>query len=210
MTETGELLPGIGVVVLAAGAGRRLGQGPKAHVPLGEETFLSRVIRCCREAGLGPIWVVGSGDDPCIGPVCAELGAHLVRNPQPERGMSSSAWLGLAATRESGLLGVLVFPVDLPLVAASTAGAVARELGRGANVGARVLVRPVFGATHGHPIGLSAALAQEIVALGVPSSLREVLAALSPTRVDVPCDDRAILTDIDLPSDLTSALSRGA
>jgi nicotine blue oxidoreductase len=205
MTEAGELA-GIGVVVLAAGAGRRLGQGPKAHVRLGEETFLSRVISCCREAGLGPIWVVGSGDDPRIGPVCAELGAHLVRNPEPERGMSSSVWLGLAATSESGLLGVLVFPVDLPLVAASTAGAVARELGRGA----RVLVRPVFGATHGHPIGLSAALAQEIVTLGVPSSLREVLAALSPTRVDVPCDDGAILTDIDLPSDLTSALSRGA
>jgi CTP:molybdopterin cytidylyltransferase MocA len=91
-------------------------------------------------------------------------------------------------------------------VAASTVHAVARELGKGA----RILARPVFGATHGHPIGLSAALAQEIVALGVPSSLREVLATLAATRVDVSCDDRAILTDIDLPSDLASALSRRA
>ena len=53
----------VAVVILAAGSGRRLGLGPKAHVELRGESFLSRVVDTCRGAGLGPTWVVGSVDD---------------------------------------------------------------------------------------------------------------------------------------------------
>jgi CTP:molybdopterin cytidylyltransferase MocA len=201
-----EQLVAIGVIILAAGSGKRLGHGPKAHVLLGEESFLSRVVRCCREARLGAIWVVGSAHDERIEPACAKLAVPLVVNRDPERGMASSVWLGLAAASDSHLHGVLVFPVDLPLVAPGTARAVARELRADESAWAR----PAFGGAHGHPIGISAPLVARLLAQPPAGSLRDALSSAAATAVDVPCDDPAILADIDLPSDLAAARTRGA
>ena len=66
-----EHLTHVHVVVLAAGSGSRLGLGPKAHVVLGDETFLSRIVRSCREAELGPVLVVGGQGDARIADACA-------------------------------------------------------------------------------------------------------------------------------------------
>ena len=192
----------IAVVVLAAGTGRRLGLGPKAHVRLGDETFLSRVVRACRGAGLGKTWVVGSVEDRLIEGACAALGASLAVNIDPARGMSSSVHVGLAATFGSGvsgvLSGVMIFPVDVPLVRPATVRAIAEGLRAGNDVWAR----PVFEGAHGHPIAIGPGLIPKLMAMGDDVPLREALRQLGASAVDVSCLDRGVVADIDLPKDL--------
>lgn len=197
----------VGVLVLAAGEGRRLGLGPKAHVRLGEETFLERVVRTSREAGLRAIWAVGSPNDALLPAACAALQIHYVLNPTPALGMSSSIHAGLAAALSAASSesprALLIFPVDVPLVRASTLRALVAAEHTDA------CARPLHAGRHGHPILLGAALAARILSLGPGVPLRDALASVRAAFVDVAVDDSAALSNVNTPADLTAA-RRGA
>ena len=91
-------------IILAAGAGRRMGGRPKALLALDGATFLEHVVRTCREAGAARIVVVTRAEPPEIGRLARSLDAVTVVNRQPERGMFSSVRLGIAAAiRSAGL-----------------------------------------------------------------------------------------------------------
>lgn len=80
----------IAAVILAAGAGTRMG-GPKALLKLAGETLLQRAVRVARQAGLDPVIAV-VGDFP-LGAVAAQV----VRNPRASEGVASSIRAGLSA-----------------------------------------------------------------------------------------------------------------
>lgn len=85
----------VAAVVLAAGESRRFGS-PKQLALLDGRTLLEHVLEAARSAGLRPVvavvpvWLTrpAAATDP---------GLTWVRNPAPERGMSHSLRLGLAA-----------------------------------------------------------------------------------------------------------------
>jgi CTP:molybdopterin cytidylyltransferase MocA len=192
----------VAVVILAAGSGRRLGLGPKAHVVLGGGTFLDRIVRTCRKAGLGTIYVVGSAADARIDAVCASLQVRLVVNPEPARGMSSSVAVGLEAVRvEANALATLVFPVDFPLVRENTLRLVALAL----EPDRESWSRPLFDGEGGHPIAIDARLVARVLALGPHVPLRDALHTLGVPSTDVTCDDAGVVSDVDLPEDLLAA-----
>ena len=132
----------ISAVILAAGAGTRLGGVAKAL--LGEPTFLAQILATAREVGLADaIVVVGPPHGDAVAAHAIELGARVVENPAPERGMASSVAVGFAALGDED--AAWLWPVDHPDVAASTLRALVDGLGlHGA-------ARPVFGQRGGHP-----------------------------------------------------------
>ncbi len=191
--------PTAAVVILAAGAGRRLGLGPKAHVDLGGKTFLERVVASCRAAGLGPLWVVASADDLRMAEVATRLALQLCWNVDPARGMSSSVHVGLQAA--SPRSPVLVFPVDLPLVQPATLRGLAAAGLRHPSGWAR----PCFGDAGGHPVVLGRELASRVRAAGPLAPLRETLAAADVQRFDLDVDDAGVVRDVDDAEDLAAA-----
>lgn len=112
------------LVVLAAGAGRRLGGAAKALLPIGAaegragETYLARIAATARAARVEHGVVVVA--PPHGGAVAAEarrLGLEVVENPQPERGMGSSVELGFAwAMAQPRAEAALLWPCDHPAV----------------------------------------------------------------------------------------------
>jgi nicotine blue oxidoreductase len=196
---THDMLAGLGIIVLAAGEGRRLGLGPKAHVRLGGATFLERVVRTCRDAEISGIWVVGSPTDARMATACAALAVRLAINAQPELGMSSSVQVGLRAAHADCPRGVFVFPVDHPLVRVSTLDALAAALDDDA------CVRPRSAGQHGHPILLGAAVVARLIAVERREPLRDALARVAPRFVDVPCDDDATVQGVNTPAELELA-----
>jgi CTP:molybdopterin cytidylyltransferase MocA len=188
------------VVVLAAGSGRRLGLGPKAHVLVGGVSLLARVVATCRTAGLRRVLVVGSAHDARIAPACATLGVELLANEAPDRGMASSVILGLAATAR-GRSAALIFPVDTPFVRPDTVAQIAAAV-RGARDS---WARPVHEKEGGHPIALGARVIARVVAAGHDAPLRQTLRALAVPRVDVVTDDTGVARDIDTLADLRMA-----
>jgi len=97
----------IGAVILAAGAGTRLGGVAKALLTGADgRTFLARVVGTAHEAGTDDIVVVvGPPFGDAVAAGARELGARVVVNPQPERGMASSVALGFGALDEAGSAG---------------------------------------------------------------------------------------------------------
>jgi nicotine blue oxidoreductase len=96
-------------LVLAAGAGQRLGR-PKAEVMLGGVRLLDRAVQTLRAGGCSEVLAVVRSDD-----VTAE-GARMVVNPVADEGMGTSLKAGLAALPDD-TEAVVVTLVDLPDVA---------------------------------------------------------------------------------------------
>jgi len=111
----------VAAVILAAGLGRRFG-GPKAGAQFRGQTLLVHVVALARNAGLKPVIAVVS--DAQLVPE----GVVGVVNPKPERGLSSSLQLGIAAVPPG--MAALVLLVDQPTLAAESIAAMLAARGR--------------------------------------------------------------------------------
>jgi CTP:molybdopterin cytidylyltransferase MocA len=95
-------------LILAAGAGRRLGT-PKAQIEINGVSLLQRAVTIASVAGCSPVLAVVRSVSPM------PEGALAVVNPDPDRGMGSSLGLALHAARElSEADRAVVLLVDMP------------------------------------------------------------------------------------------------
>lgn len=117
----------LGVVILAAGAGRRFGGG-KVLALLDERPLLQHVVDAASD--WGPAAIIGVlGHDAAVAERIVDWGAaRCVRNPDPDRGLASSLQIGIgaAAAVEPPLDGTFVALGDQPRVRTSTFVAIAR------------------------------------------------------------------------------------
>ncbi len=173
---------------------------PKALVPApGGGTFLERVVASCRGAGCAPVLVVVGAEGDAVAAEARRVGASVVENGAWRRGRTSSLQAALPWL-PAGARGLLLHPVDHPLVAAATGAAlVAAFVGAPSPTSAVV---PVHGGRRGHPVILAASLFPAVAALGPDAPLRSLLRAAGPAVVEVPVDDAGVLRNLDAPGDL--------
>lgn len=105
------------IVILAAGASRRLG-APKQLEILSGETLLERAVRVAQEAGLGTVYVVADAADRAVTAEAERLGCEVVPNEDAEEGMASSIRAGVRAAGETAA-SVLIMTCDQPAVSAA-------------------------------------------------------------------------------------------
>ncbi len=105
-------------LVLAAGAGSRFGGG-KLLASLTGRPILQHVLDRLAEAGIGDVTVVLGRDASAIEHAIAWREERRVVNPDPERGLSSSLKMGMAAIGDDAD-EVLIALGDQPLVTAGT------------------------------------------------------------------------------------------
>lgn len=187
----------IGAVILAAGAGTRLGGVAKALLSRRDgSTFLASVIAAARAAGLGEaVVVVGPPHGDAIAQHARELRCRIVRNPTPERGMASSVALGFAEIALTDATAAWLWPVDHPDVMAPTLRTLIGALGTHA------AVRPVYRGKGGHPPLIARALWPQLVECGdVEGGARAVLAEADV--LDLAVEDAGCVRDVDTPGDL--------
>jgi molybdenum cofactor cytidylyltransferase len=139
----------IPAIILAAGASSRMGQ-PKALLQLGSETFLARICRTMREAGVDSIVIVTGPElvDFEREPSRYGINARVVANPGRDAGQLSSLQVGLDAIDGPEVEGALVHLVDAPGISADTVRAI---LDGHRRTGAAI-VRPLHATRHGHPV----------------------------------------------------------
>ena len=92
---------------------------------------------------------------------------------------------------------MLVLPADMPFVSAATIRAVLAEAER-----TRAIVVPVCQGRRGHPIAMPGAVAHAIQHAPERSTLKDVLAGLNVTRLELSVDDPGIVRDVDVRADL--------
>jgi nicotine blue oxidoreductase len=182
-------------VVLAAGAGRRMG-GPKALLRIGGESFLARAARILTRPGVGSVVAVLGHD---AARVRAEAGAppgvDVVENQRYEDSMLSSILRGLEEAERLGADAVLLHPVDHPLVDPATVDRVVAALAGGA-----VIAVPTHAGRRGHPGGFGRAAWPALRAAPAEAGARAVLADHPEWVVHVPGDPCCVI-GIDTPAD---------
>ncbi len=178
-------------LLLAAGAGTRIG-GPKALLRDADGTsWLLRAVAALREGGCDPVTVVlGAGAEEAL-PLLADTGVTPVVAGDWAEGMGASLRAGLASVRTTAADAVLVGLVDLPDVD----GAVVRRVAA-AGAGPAALVRASYDGRPGHPVLLGRDHWAGVAAVAVGDrGARDYLAAHDV--VDVECGDLATGRDVD-------------
>jgi CTP:molybdopterin cytidylyltransferase MocA len=190
----------VGLVILAAGSGTRLGGVAKALLRLPDgRTFLDAIVGTAREVGLGDaVIVVGAPFGDAVGAAGLALGCTPAENPEPQRGMASSVATGFAALdRLAGdaCTAAWLWPVDHPGVTPATLRTLI------ASLASHAAARPTFGGRGGHPPLVARSLWPARAACAdLEGGARTVLAAADV--VDVAVDDRGVVRDVDVPADL--------
>jgi molybdenum cofactor cytidylyltransferase len=187
-------------VILAAGASSRMGR-PKADLRLSDpvDTFLSRLIRSFLTAGLPDIVVVSGAAQHEIRQAAGPL-EHRVRfahNMDWRQGQLSSLLVGLDQPPATGLEGVLMTLVDVPLVHPDTVRAVVNAWRRSR----APIVRPARGDEHGHPVIFDCAVFDELRSADRTIGAKAVVRAYAAEILNLPIDDPGAYRDIDTPDD---------
>jgi molybdenum cofactor cytidylyltransferase len=192
----------IAAVVLAAGGSTRMGR-PKALLPLGAgHTFLSRVVTTLVHAGVPHVVVVTRREWSDAAAWVMAQHTAVVINTAPERGQFSSLQCGLAAVPNTSSR-VLITLVDVPLTRAETV----RELIRAQRLNRADVVRPERAGRHGHPVLVTRAVVDTLLAADPGETARSVLRRFTATTVDVPVADDGAFVDVDTPEDYDRVLA---
>jgi CTP:molybdopterin cytidylyltransferase MocA len=193
--------PVLGLLV-AAGAGRRMG-APKAllHDERGEP-FLRRSVAVLRDGGCDDVLVVLGAEAERASALLDEGVAVVVADDWAE-GMGASLRAGLAVAMRTEASCALVSLVDLPDVGAAVVRRVVEEAGSGAGV----LARAAYDGEPGHPvlIGRDHWAGVTATARG-DRGARDYLAEHPPAVVE--CGDLATGRDVDTPEHLRQELPR--
>ncbi len=195
-------------ILLAAGAGRRMGES-KALLDLGGEPALRRCLQALSAGGCDELRVVLGARAEEERRALAPAAPDIVVNEHPEAGQTGSVKLALARGAGRGACFVL-HTVDHPLLQARDVARL-RAAFEGRADGQRIVV-PVVGGRRGHPALFEAALAAEILALGEDEPVHRVVRG-DPARVlEVALENPWLVRDLDTPEDLAAArawLARG-
>lgn len=181
-------------ILLAAGAGSRFGGGKLLHrlngVPIG---VLSARNLCT--AGLPVLAVVRPGSEVLQRLLEAE-GCKVTVCPDAADGMGVSLAHAIAAG-DAIASGWVVALADMPRIRPETIKRIADAVSSGAWIAA-----PTYRGERGHPVGFSARLRDELVALKGDEGARAVLARHRAELALVECDDPGVVFDIDRREDL--------
>lgn len=184
---------------------------PKALLPLGEHTFLTRILHALDPIKLSEIRVILGAHAPSILPLLTDAHVRTITNPRPERGQLSSMQLGMTGL-DPASRGCLIWPVDQPVISAGLVRALIEHFLKST----AQLAVPICGGKTGHPAIFGRALIEELLALPPDATPKPAVARHLAAAAFLPTDEQGSVEDIDSPEDyerltgesLSSALSR--
>jgi len=179
----------ISAIVLAAGSSRRMG-ADKLSLPWGDGTVLDAALRpFLGLPEIDEVVVVVRGG---AAPVFAPGRATVLVNEKADEGMGSSLRVGVGGADPEAEAYILVLG-DMPLLGADL---VACLLAAWRSSGKGILV-PVFEGRRGHPVVISGAYREALLASSGDVGARRVLAKNERDTVLHLVSDPAVVTDFD-------------
>lgn len=191
----------LGAVLLAAGAGVRLGRRPKSLLERDGRPLIRHLLAALAAAGVGRTHVVlGHHADALL--QALPPGTRVVHNPDPDADQVASQRLGLAALLAPPAApdAVIVALADQPLLDADDIGALVDAF-RARRAGVEV-VHPLVHGRRGNPVIFSAGAGRQILARGHGFGCRQWQAAHPEAVTAWPSDNLHYTVDIDTPEDV--------
>lgn len=189
--------PRIAALVLAGGAGRRMGGG-KLLSDLGGRPLVRWAAEAALRSRARPVMVVTGAQDEELRPALADLDVLFVHNPEHDEGLASSLRAGVAALPPD-IDGAAILLGDMPLV---RAGHIDRLIQAFDPDEGRAICLPLHQGRRGHPVLLARRFFGEVMDLWGDSGARRILAEHDEEVYELPVDDDGVLLDVDTPGAL--------
>jgi len=195
----------LAALILSAGASSRMGR-PKALLPYREGTFLEHLIQVTRHSRIGVTRIVlGAGAETIR--TAAKLDPSLVvLNPKWEKGQLSSICAGIRSLDGIDTEGIVLCPVDHPLVSARLVS----ELVERFYQEKKKIVLPTYKGRRGHPAIFSSALFGELLAAPTDMGARAVVWAHAPDVLEIPTEEEGVVLNLNDPDMLKRAVESEA
>jgi molybdenum cofactor cytidylyltransferase len=191
----------LAAIILSAGASSRMGR-PKALLPYREGTFLEHLIQVTRHPRVGVTRVVlGAGADE-IRKIAKLDFSMVVLNAKWEQGQLSSICEGIRSLESVETDGIVLCPVDHPLVSARLVNDLIGQF----YLNRKSIVAPTFNGRRGHPVIFSSALYGELLAAPADKGARAVVWAHSADVLEVPTDEEGVVLNINDPDMMRRAI----
>lgn len=192
------MVPG---AILAAGLSTRMGRS-KALLPFGRShpvTFLQQITESLQQAGIEDILVIGRPEDQALMRSVERLSARtqFVSNPHYALGQLTSVVAAIHAVDHPGVQGLLVLPVDMPLVRVPTIEALLEAYARSRSS----IVRPARRGRHGHPVIFDRSSFEALRRADPATGAKSVVHDPARAVLNVEVEDDGVLTDIDSVDD---------
>jgi molybdenum cofactor cytidylyltransferase len=168
-------------------------------------SFVRHLITIAKQGGAGVTYVVGRAHDTKLYREVMASGGVFVTNLNADSGQLSSVLAGLEHAAADPLTsGVLLAPVDVPLITSAT---IARIIAAAADTPAAI-VRATYSGRHGHPVLFKRAVFAELQTADRHVGAKAVVRS-DPARVlDVDVEDPGVTMDVDTPADYERLFGR--
>lgn len=174
---------------------------PKALLPYREGTFLEHLIQVTRHPRIGLTRVVLGAGAEVIRTFAKLDPSVVVVNPEWEQGQLSSICAGLRSLDGINTDGIVLCPVDHPLVSARLVGDLVDRFYQDK----KAIVLPTYNGRRGHPAIFSSALYAELLAAPADMGARAVVWAHAADVLEVPSDEEGVILNINDPEMLKRA-----
>ena len=191
----------LGIVVLAAGFGRRYGEGNKLHQALNGRPVLAWTLAALSRLPATSAIAVLAPDDALAAALALEAGFTPVPNPARATGMGGSIACGMRALSDE-VDAVLIALGDMPRVTHSSLEALLAAFSTRDQI-----VVPCCDGRRGHPVLFGVHHFSALRALDGDTGAREILKQHAALVREVPVNDPGVLLDVDTPQDLAGAAS---
>jgi molybdenum cofactor cytidylyltransferase len=191
----------LAAAILAAGESRRMGR-PKALVPLDGLTFVEHLLAATRQPRVEIVRVIlGSNAEE----IRAELdldSSQVVVNENWQQGQLSSIQAAIRSLPLDTTGGLLLCPVDHPLITARLVSQLIAEF----DAGKKLIVLPTHLGRRGHPVIFHYTLYEELLAASPDVGARQVVWAHPDEIAEVPTDQAGVILNLNDPVTLKNAL----
>lgn len=191
----------LAVAILAAGESRRMGQ-PKALLSYRGRSFAEHLVSATRHERVGLTRIV-------LGAQAGEIRSRLpldatwiLENPNWQQGQLSSVQAVIRGLPPSGTEGLILCPVDHPLISSFLVAQLIHEF----DSTEKQIVLPTYEGKRGHPVIFRASLYKELLAASPKVGAREVVWAHPKDVTEVETDEEAVVLNLNDPETLKKAL----
>ncbi|HKS81606.1 MAG TPA: nucleotidyltransferase family protein [Candidatus Acidoferrales bacterium] len=187
----------VAAAILAAGESRRMGS-PKALQLIRGKSFVERLLIATNVPRIGfRCIVLGAGAEEIHGKLNPG-GAVIVVNEDWRKGQLSSIHAAIRSLPSGETEGLLLCPVDHPLVSPHLVS----QLIEGFDAGGKKIIVPVFHGRRGHPVIFHASLYEELLAASHEAGARQVVHAHPDAIAEVAVEEKGVILNLDDPEAL--------
>jgi molybdenum cofactor cytidylyltransferase len=193
----------LAAAILAAGESKRMGQ-PKALVPFQGSTFVEHLIAATRHPRVGITRVVlGAGAEGIRANLKIDPSSIVVNADWPT-GQLSSLHAAIRSLPAGGTQGILVCPVDHPLLSTHLVAALIAAF----DSGGKLIVLPKYRGRRGHPVLFAAELYEELLAAPADVGARQVVWNHARDVLEVDTEEEGVILNLDDPETVRKAIGR--